>query len=314
MPVQFEKVQPSETDIRLDRWFKRHYPEVSHGEIEKCLRQKNIRVNQVKATANQRLKAGDLIRIPPFKTKVQTSSPQKKTLTKAQIQFIQSLVLYKDEEVIVLNKPAGLAVQGGSKTTQHIDGLLDGLCFDYSERPKLVHRLDKETSGVLMVARTTQVAAKMTKLFKTKDIQKTYWALVAGCPKVKEGKIEAPLIKKSFGNMEKVCVDFEQGDKAISLYHVHDHLSNQVSWLELMPLTGRTHQLRVHCADVLKTPIIGDDKYGQRNILNKNLPKRMFLHARALTWLNSKGKSQTVEAPIDKDFQIAFSEYGFTES
>ncbi len=313
MPVSFEKVKNSENDIRLDRWFKRHFPSVSHGEIEKCLRQKNIRVNQMKATANQRLKAGDLIRVPPFKGNEAGPAPKKtKPLSKADIQFIQSLVLYKDDNVIVLNKPAGLAVQGGTKTVKHIDGLLDGLCFDKDERPKLVHRLDKETSGVLMVARTAQAATQMTKLFKTKDIQKTYWALVNGCPKILEGKIDAPLIKKATENGEKVCVDLTQGDRAVSLYHVVDHLSNKVSWLELAPLTGRTHQLRVHCADVLKTPIIGDDKYGKREATSKNLPKRMYLHARALTWMD-KGKERCVVAPLDTDFKAVFNEYGFTE-
>lgn len=312
MPVQFEKVKESENDIRLDRWFKRHYPDVSHGEIEKCLRQKNIRVNQLKATANQRLKVGDLIRVPPFKSNDKTPAPQK-ALSKADIQFIQSLVIYKDKEVIIINKPAGLAVQGGTKTSRHVDGLLDGLRFDYDERPKLVHRLDKETSGVLMIARSVQAAAKMTKAFKTKDIQKTYWALVGGLPKIQEGKIDAPLIKKMVGGSEKMCVDYEQGERAVSLYHVVDHLSNKISWLEMSPLTGRTHQLRVHCADILKTPIIGDDKYGQRQVSFKNLPKRMYLHAHSLTWVDAKGKEQTIQAPLDKDFKQAFNEYGFEE-
>ena len=142
--VKFQKVSTSENGVRLDRWFKRYYPAVSHGIIEKLLRKKNIRVNGLKATSNQRLQAGDEVRIPPMETAPSTTKSST-TLSKADTQFIQSLVLYKDDEVIVLNKPAGLAVQGGTKTTRHIDGLLDGLRFDYEERPKLVHRLDKET-------------------------------------------------------------------------------------------------------------------------------------------------------------------------
>ena len=312
MLVQFQKVSASENDVRLDRWFKRHFPSVSHGMIEKLLRKKNIRVNGLKATSNQRLQAGDEIRIPP----IQATSPAPKatqTLSKADTQFIQNLVLYKDSEVIVLNKPAGLAVQGGTKTTRHVDGLLDGLKFDYDERPKLVHRLDKETSGVLMVARTVQAAAKYTKLFKTKDIQKIYWALVAGCPKIKEGKIDAPLMKKSGTSGEKMAVDFDEGDKAVSLYQVVDHLANKVSWMQMAPLTGRTHQLRVHCADILKTPILGDDKYGKRNTLMQNIAHQMYLHARSITWKNEKGKIQTVSAPLPNYFQTAFREFGFNE-
>mgnify|MGYP003304713358 CR=1 FL=1 len=137
---------------------------------------------------------------------------------------------------------------------------------------------------------------------------------MAGVPKIKEGKIDAPLIKKTINNTEKVCVDYEQGDRAVSLYHVMDHLSNKVSWLELSPLTGRTHQLRVHCADILKTPIIGDDKYGQRKVVAKDLPKRMYLHAHSLTWMGKNGKEKTVVAPLDKDFKQAFTEYGFSEN
>lgn len=312
MTVQFQKVSTSENDVRLDRWFKRHFPSVSHGIIEKLLRKKNIRVNGLKATSNQRLRTGDEIRIPPME--VSSSAPKTvKTLSKADIQFVQSLVLYKDSEIIVLNKPAGLAVQGGTKTTRHIDGLLDGLCFDCDERPKLVHRLDKETSGVLMVARTIQSAAKYTKLFKTKEIQKIYWTLVAGCPKIKEGKIDAPLMKKSSITGEKMAVDFDQGDKAISLYQVVDHLANKISWMQMAPLTGRTHQLRVHCAEVLKTPILGDDKYGRRGTLMQNIPHQMYLHAHSITWENENGKMQTVSAPLPDYFRTAFHEFGFDE-
>ncbi len=312
MTVQFQKVSASENDIRLDRWFKRHFPDISHGMIEKLLRKKNIRVNGLKATSNQRLNAGDEIRIPPME--VSNSVPKTtKTLSKADTQFIQNLVLYKDNDVIVLNKPAGLAVQGGTKTLRHIDGLLDGLRFDYDERPKLVHRLDKETSGVLLIARTAQSAAKYAKLFKTKNIQKVYWALVAGCPKIKEGKIDAPLIKKSGVMGEKMTVDFDKGDRAVSLYQVVDHLANKVSWIQMAPLTGRTHQLRVHCADVLKTPILGDDKYGKRVALAQNIPHQMYLHAHSITWEDEKAKTHTVVAPLPEYSKIAFHEFGFDE-
>ncbi len=313
MSVQFKIVTPSENDVRLDRWFKRHFPNVSHGTIEKLLRKKNIRVNKLKASANQRLKAGDEIRIPPFEQETSAPAKTQKKLSQKDIQYIQSLVLYKDNDVIVINKPAGLAVQGGTKTTRHVDGLLDGLMFDYTERPRLVHRLDKETSGVLMIARTLQSATTYTKLFKTKDIQKIYWALVSGSPKPKEGKIEAPLLKKTSPLGEKMFVDFENGDTAVSLYQTVDHLANKVAWLQLSPLTGRTHQLRVHCADILKNPIVGDTKYGKRNPLSEQIPKQMYLHAHSISWTGSDGKSKSVSAPLPNYFKTAFNEFGFDE-
>ena len=194
MSVEFKIVQETEKDIRLDRWFKRHYPDVPHGMLEKLLRKKNVRVDNKKATANMRLNSGAVIRIPPLTVKKEEKRAI--SLSKKDSALMHGMVLYKDKDIIVLNKPSGLAVQGGTKTTHHIDGLLDALRFDYEEKPHLVHRLDKETSGILVVARTAQSAAYFSKLFKTKDIHKTYWALVAGVPKPMEGKIEAPLVQK----------------------------------------------------------------------------------------------------------------------
>ena len=176
MSVEFKIVAESEKDIRLDRWFKRHYPDISHGLLEKWLRKKNILVDSKKAQANTRLIPGQAIRIPPIETPKE--APKAKTISKADITLMQKMVLYKDKDIIVLNKPAGLAVQGGSKTLRHIDGMLDALKFDYDEKPHLVHRLDKETSGILVVARTVQSAAYFSKLFKTKEIHKTYWVVL----------------------------------------------------------------------------------------------------------------------------------------
>ena len=180
--VKFVKVEEKDSDARLDRWFKRYYPALSHGMLEKMLREKNIRVNGARAKADLRLQTGDEIRVPPM------PKPEEKTqkeLSKADIEFIQSLVIYKDKDIIVLNKPAGLAVQGGTKTLRHVDGLLDGLKFGQS-RPRLVHRLDKETSGVLALARNVKTAAYLAKAFETKEARKIYWAVVHGCPKKNE--------------------------------------------------------------------------------------------------------------------------------
>lgn len=311
MSVEFKIVENSEADVRLDRWFKRHYPNITHGMLEKWLRKKNVRVDNKKAESNLRLKPGQVIRIPPVD--IVKELPKEREISKADAQFIQKLVLYKDKDILVLNKPAGLAVQGGSKTTRHIDGMLDALRFDYDEKPHLVHRLDKETSGVLVIARTVQNAGFFSQLFKTKEVHKTYWALVAGLPKPAKGKIDAPLAQKQIGkNHDKRMVD-EEGISAISLYQVQDHLADKVAWLQMSPLTGRTHQLRIHAAEVLKTPILGDSRYGTRTELTKDLSNKMFLHARAISIPLPNKKILTIEAPIPEHFQKAFRQFGFSE-
>ena len=312
VPVSYEIVSESEKDIRLDRWFKRHYPDLPHVLLEKLIRKKNIRLNGKKTTANARLQPKDNIRIPPLDISPKTPTAPKQ-FSKADIALVKGMVLYKDDDMIVLNKPAGLAVQGGTKTTHHLDALLDILRFEKEEKPRLVHRLDKETSGILVVARTAQSATKLTRLFKTKEIRKTYWALVQGCPNPKKGKIEAPLLQKKCSDKKDKRVIDEDGKPAISLYQVQDHLGDKVSWLQMSPLTGRTHQLRIHAADVLKTPILGDDRYGTRTELTKKLPSKMFLHARAISIPVSNKKDFIVEAPLPIHFKQAFQEFGFSE-
>ena len=311
MPVEFQVVAETEKDIRLDRWFKRHYPALTHGILEKWLRKKNVRVDNKKATTNMHLVPGQVIRIPPVESK--QLSQKEKTLSKTDASFIQKMVLYKDDEMLILNKPAGLAVQGGSKTTRHIDGMLEALKFGLDEKPHLVHRLDKETSGLLVIARTVQSAARLSKLFKTKEVRKTYWALVEGMPYPAKGKIEAPLIQKRIGkNADKRMVD-EEGLPAVSLYEVQDHLADKVSWLQMSPLTGRTHQLRIHAAEILKTPILGDTRYGKRSDLTKELPSKMFLHARAICLPLQNKKTIVIEAPLPEHFKEAFKQFGFSE-
>ncbi|MBO7483943.1 MAG: RluA family pseudouridine synthase [Alphaproteobacteria bacterium] len=311
MPVEFKTVTETEKELRLDRWFKRHFPDIPHGLLEKLLRKKDIRINNTKATTNTRLMPGDIIRIPPIKIQQKVLSP--KTLAKADISLMQEILLYKNEDILVLNKPAGLAVQGGSKTTHHIDGMLEALKFDYDEKPHLVHRLDKETSGVLVVARTAQSAAYYSRLFKTKEIHKTYWALVAGLPYPEKGKIEAPLLQKRTGKYSDTRTIDSDGLPAVSMYAVQDHLVDKISWLQMSPVTGRTHQLRIHAANILKTPILGDDRYGKKNELSKELPAKMFLHARAISIPLNNKKRLVIEAPLPKHFKQAFQRFGFSE-
>ena len=305
MSVQLVTVLEKDNDIRLDRWFSRHYPDLKHGMLERLIKGKNIKLNKAKTTAGTHVHTGDEIRIPPLEVNPKTDTPNR--LSKKDTQMMQRLVLYKDKDMLIINKPAGMAVQGGSKTTRHIDGLLDALRFEANEKPHLVHRLDKETSGVLVLGRSANAAAKLTALFKGRSVHKVYWAIVQGKPTLLSGKIDAPLTKRT----DKVVVDFEHGDNAISLYKVIDSAGKQFSWLALSPLTGRTHQLRVHLADILHTPIFGDDKYGKRSALDT---KGLHLHARAIE-IKSPATNKVVRVIADLPIHMknTFTTMGFDE-
>ncbi len=308
--VKLVQVSAKDSDCRLDRWFKRYYPELKHGTLQKLLRGKNIRVNGKKAFTGLRVFEGDEIRIPTLKAR--DTSKKQYVLSDKEVKLIQSCVIYKDEEMIVLNKPAGLAVQGGSKQTQHVDRLLEGL-QENEERPKLVHRLDKETSGILVLARTSKVAQKLSRDFQTHKIQKVYWAIVEGCPRRDHGKVEVPLLKRTKkGLSQESRIDDETRQQAISLYRVVDTVPNRVSWLELRPLTGRKHQLRAHCA-YLGTPILGDDKYGEnsKKYWEEGLPKRMYLHARSIKIPHTKKGTIEIYAPLPKEMKKSFEFFGF---
>ena len=312
MAVQFITVKTEDNDIRLDRWFMRHYPDLKNGQLQRLLRAKNIRVNGKKATTAQHISAGDEIRVPPLT--VSPKSDMSRDLSKADTELMKSLVIYKDDEVIVLNKPAGLAVQGGSKTERHIDGMLDALRFEKNEKPHLVHRLDKDTSGVLVLGRTANAAAKLAEAFRSRDAHKVYWAVVVGKPKLLSGKIDAPLSKMSGAKGgEQMRIDFENGQKALTLYRVVDSLGKKASWLELSPLTGRTHQLRVHVAEVLNTPIIGDGKYGGERSFSVGIEnnKKLHLHARAIRLPHPNGKILEIQADLPKHMLDTFNFLGF---
>ncbi|MBR6412117.1 MAG: RluA family pseudouridine synthase [Alphaproteobacteria bacterium] len=312
MAVQFIKVKSEDNDIRVDRWFMRHYPDLKNGQLQRLLRGKNIRVNGKKAETSQHLFAGDEIRVPPLSVSPKSDLPR--DLSKADIEFMKSLVIYKDDEVIVLNKPAGLAVQGGSKTEWHIDGMLDALRFEKAEKPHLVHRLDKDTSGVLVLGRTANAAAKLAEAFRSRDAHKVYWAVVVGKPKMSAGKIDAPLSKMSGAKGgEQMRIDFDNGQKAITLYRVVDSLGKKASWLELSPLTGRTHQLRVHAAEALNTPIIGDGKYGGERSFAVGIEnnKKLHLHARGIRIPHPKAGNLEIYAELPKHMLDTFSFLGF---
>ena len=242
-----------------------------------------------RAKAGDRVEAGQLIRIPPLATATEdeADAPPRplpvRTIAPAEAEAIRARVLYRDDELLVIDKPAGLAVQGGTNTTHHLDGLLDALRFDAAERPRLVHRLDKDTSGVLALARTAAAAAKLTEAFRGRGVRKLYVAVTVGVPDPAGGRIDLPLAKEAGPRGERVAVAGEAGLKATTLYQVADTVGEHAAYVHLSPLTGRTHQLRVHMA-ALGTPILGDGKYGGAGAFIETVEtaKKLHLHARRL--------------------------------
>ncbi len=311
-------VGKDEADMRLDRWFKRRYPALTHGRLEKLLRTGQIRVDGARAKANTRLEVGQTVRIPPLETPATEAAKKKprSTVSPKDTAFMQSLVIYKDDEMIAINKPAGLAVQGGSKTTRHIDGMLDALQFDAKDRPRLVHRLDRDTSGVLILARTVMAASRLGEVFQEREMDKVYWALVHGRPQYPAGTIDASLAKKGGPGFEKMKWDDEEGRKAVTDYVTVSQAGAKFTWLALMPRTGRTHQLRAHCA-IINTPIVGDGKYGapkmQEEGMLEGLGQQLCLHSRSLTVPLSGRKSVTIKAPLPDHMKKIFKVLAFEE-
>ena len=272
MGVKLVKVKVIDDGMRLNRWFLKYYPNLPLSRLQKLLRTKQIKVDGKKVEISLKLIEGQEIRIPPIEDK--QLEENKISISKKDEDFIKSLVIYMDDNIIVLNKPSGLAVQGGTKIEKHIDAMLEGLMFENDEPPKLVHRIDKDTSGLLVLARDRKNAEILTQAFKTRNLQKTYIALVRGCPKKNKGQINAPLEKVG----EKSVVS-EDGKKAITDYKVQDNLGDKFALLELEPLTGRTHQIRAHL-DYIGTPIVGDVKYfGNKRERFINIPDKLYLHA-----------------------------------
>ena len=305
-------VDSRDGSLRLDRWFKRHYPGLGHGHLERLLRAGRIRVDGKRARSGDRVAPGQAIRVPPRDEIAFPPRPAKSQPCPADHAMLQAAILHRDEAVIVLDKPPGLAVQGGTATERHVDGLLDGLRFGNSERPRLVHRLDKDTSGVLVIARTASAAAFLTQAFREKTTRKTYWAVVVGVPKVRQGRIDLPLAKTPGRGGERVRPDTEEGRRAITYYQVIDSAGTQACWLALMPVTGRTHQLRAHCA-AIGTPILGDTKYGEAAAHLAGVPgsRRLHLHARSLSIPHPLGGRLEVTAPLPPHMRQSWEFFGF---
>ncbi len=299
------KVSEADDGIRLNRWFLREYPSLTLSRLQKLLRTKQIKVDGKRAETSTRLLAGQEIRLPPLDE--QKAPLEEHFISEKDKKMIQSMVIYKDDNIIALNKPSGLAVQGGTNQTKHIDGLLDALMFEKSERPKLVHRIDKDTSGILLLARNRQIAEKLTLAFREHKLPKTYLALVNGCPKKTQGEINAPLLKVG----EKMQID-EQGQEAKSLYTVLDSVGDQYSLLELKPLSGRTHQLRVHTLSI-GCPIVGDDKYFNPEKKSQKLfVDKLHLHAYKID-LSVIYKNKTIiTAPLPSYFKDSLNAVGIS--
>jgi len=311
-------VAEDETDLRLDRWFRRHFPTLGHGMLEKLLRTGQIRVDGKRAKANQRLTSGESVRVPPLPTAPPPAAPARPRapVDEKTARMLRDCVLYRDDDVLVINKPPGLAVQGGTgMADRHLDAMLDALTLDAADRPRLVHRLDKDTSGVLLLGRTAAATAKLTAVFKSRAARKCYWALVVGVPRPPMGRIDAPLAKLGGPGAEKVMVDEDEGRRAVTYYRVVESTLKRAAWLELEPRTGRTHQLRAHCL-LLGTPILGDGKYGGKTALieGDGLSRKLHLHARALRFAHPRtGAAIEIVAPLPRHFVESFGFFGFSE-
>ncbi|MAU59269.1 RluA family pseudouridine synthase [Parvibaculum sp.] len=307
-------VTQEEDGVRLDRWFKRRFPMLTHGRLEKLLRTGQVRVDGARAKANARLAAGQVVRVPPLGEEAAKPAPKpERSVSDKDAEFVRSLVIHKDKSVLVLNKPAGLAVQGGTKTERHLDGMLDALAFE-GERPRLVHRLDRDTSGVLVLARTARAAASLARAFKQKDARKIYWALVVGVPVPRQGTIDLALTKQGGPRAERVFAA-EKGDEnardAATHFSTVAMAAHKLAWVAFMPLTGRTHQIRAHAA-AISTPIVGDGKYGGVNAHpGGEIPRKLHLHARSIDIAHPDGGRLFIEADLPPHMKASWKLLGF---
>lgn len=318
LDVRQYRVSADDDGIRLDRWFQRHLPDVGFNIVSRWSRTGQLRVDGARAAPGDRITEGQTIRVPPAEPKVAATDKPKRVrvidLTPDEIAFAQEMVVHRDAQAIVINKPPGLATQGGTKTDEHVDKLLDGLMFDLDSRPKLVHRLDKDTSGALLIARTSRSAAYFAKAFSSRTARKVYWAIVMGVPSIEDGMIELPLAKQPGTGGEKMHVDEEEGLPSRSRYRVIERAGNRAAWVELQPYTGRTHQLRVHMA-AIGHPIVGDGKYGGKDaFLSGTISRKMHLHARRIRVDHPDGGRIDVKADLPDHFAASLASLGFDPS
>ena len=324
MTVQLLTVDPVDTDTRLDRWFRRHFPQLTQGALQKMLRTGQVRVDGKRAEANTRLTQGQEIRVPPLPEGQAPDTRQRVVVDEREQRALEAMVIFRDNEVIALDKPSGLAVQGGPGIIKNLDAMLDALRFGSEERPRLVHRLDQDTSGVLLLARTPSAAAKLAESFRGRAMQKTYWAVVVGEPEPREGRIDLALAKQGGPRGERVVAveearnaigmhDPRLGARAITDFSTIDYAKRRAAWVELRPVTGRTHQLRVHCAEALACPILGDGKYGGSGAHMEGLGSELHLHARSLVLPHPVSGTLEIAAPLPAHMKETFKFFGFEE-
>jgi len=331
--VETIAVGEDEAGMRLDRWFRRRYPSLPQSHLNKIVRKGEIRVEGKRVEISTRLEAGQKVRVPPLETPERKAAP---AANPADAEFLRSLILYEDRHVLVLNKPWGLASQGGSGTTRHVDGMLAALAGRDGERPVLVHRLDRDTSGVLLCAKSRKIAADLGALFRARETKKIYWALVEGCPRPENGRVSLFLAKgeamadargaktKDHADKERMRV-VRHGDPeaqhSVTLYATVDRVRPRLAWLSLRPITGRTHQLRAHC-EAIGHPIVGDPKYNRRpandparsdplRAVPPGLEPKLHLMARRLVLAHPRGGVIDVTAPPPPHMQAAFEMFGF---
>ena len=320
--VETIKVKAAEADMRLDRWFRIHFPDVGYSYLQKLLRTGQVRVDSRRVEGNERLEAGANIRVPKVvRTEKPLAAPSVKPplgLSKADRTSIERMILYEDEHILVLNKPFGLAVQGGSGTKRHVDGMLAGMAERFGgERPRLVHRLDRDTTGVLLIAKHRDAAAKLGRVFQTRSAAKTYWALVRGVPKPPQGKVDAALVKAAGPEGDRVRKarpgEQEVAQSAVTYYAVVDRAGQEVARLSLKPVTGRQHQLRAHMA-IIGHPILGDEKYEGDRDLPEGIANKLHLHARRISFPHPSGEGIVdVTAPLPDHMLASFAAFGFAE-
>ncbi len=312
--VQLIAVAADEDDTRLDRWFRRRFPNVTNGRLQKLCRTGQVRVDGKRADTATRLAAGQSVRVPPLGDLEQRAKKVVPPISDHEAAELRDRVLFMDDWVIVIDKPFGLAVQGGTGTTKHLDGMLNVLAYD-GDRPKLVHRLDRDTSGVMILARTVLAARRLGETFRGKTARKYYWGLTVGVPAEKRGRIDAALVKQEGARGERVELDEDDGKPAVSLFSVVDYASNKAAWVALWPLTGRTHQLRAHMA-LIEKPILGDGKYGgaAAHIASDGIGQGLHLHARRLMLPHPSGKGKIdVTAPLPPHMRETWKYFGFDE-
>jgi 23S rRNA pseudouridine955/2504/2580 synthase len=311
-------VTADEADIRLDRWLRRHIPGLTQGTLERLCRTGQVRVDGRRVQAATRLSAGQSVRVPAIPTLSARPERHAAVPDPAMLRELKGRVLYQDDQLMVLNKPPDLPVQGGPGITRHLDAMLDGLRLG-GDRPRLVHRLDRDTSGVLLLARTPGTAAKLAAAFRRREVEKVYWAVVARAPIPSEGRLDLPLRRLDGARGERTGVaetDDPGAAHAITEYRTLDHAGRKLAWLELRPLTGRTHQLRVHCV-ALGAPILGDLTYAQPDqngafaATVRGLSDRLHLHARALALPHPAGGVLRIEAELPDHMRDTFRTLGF---